>query len=173
MPLTQEEANQLRTVSDVEWDSWTPIDIATLLFVFKEDKVLLIRKRRGLGQGKINAPGGRLEEGETIAEAAVREVQEELCITPLQPRYVGENLFQFTDGYSLHVHVFTSTQYEGVPQQTDEAIPLWFSTHDFPFDEMWADDRLWIPLMMQQKKFHGRYIFSGDEMLDHNIQVMS
>ena len=39
-------------------------------------QVLLIRKKRGLGAGKINGPGGKLDPGETFAQTAVREVQE-------------------------------------------------------------------------------------------------
>ena len=39
--------------------------------------------RGGLGAGKINAPGGKLEAGETALAAAIRETQEEIGVTPL------------------------------------------------------------------------------------------
>ena len=84
-----------RTLQDVDWDNWEPTEHATLLFVVRDGRVLLIRKKRGLGAGKINGPGGRIDDGETPAEAAVREVHEELCITPTQVRQHGELLFQF------------------------------------------------------------------------------
>ena len=32
-------------------------------YLMNEDKVLLIHKKQGLGAGKINAPGGHIEEG--------------------------------------------------------------------------------------------------------------
>ena len=70
------------TPSSHDWSTWTPKDTATLLFVLRGDEVLLIRKKRGLGAGKYNGPGGRLEPGETALACAVREVEEELCITP-------------------------------------------------------------------------------------------
>ena len=54
--------------------------------------------------------------------------------------------------------------------ETDEAIPLWVDLDKFPYDNMWADDRFWIPLMLAGKKFSGYYIFSGDEMLDYLIE---
>ena len=61
----------------IDWSSWQAHDIATLMFVIRGGEVLLIRKLRGLGKGKINAPGGRQEAGETLLEAAVRETREE------------------------------------------------------------------------------------------------
>jgi len=73
----------------VDWETWVPTERATLLFVIKDGQVLLIHKKKGLGAGKINGPGGRLEPGETPEQAAIREVQEELLVTPVNSRRVG------------------------------------------------------------------------------------
>ncbi len=154
-------------VRDIDWVSWRAKDPATLVFVVKDRSILLIRKKRGLGAGKINAPGGRLEPGETPLEAAIRETREEVCITPLDLSYAGVNLFQFVDGYSIHVHVFKASDFEGDPKETDEATPLWASVDEIPYEEMWEDDRLWIPLVLEGVPFSGRYVFDGDRMLDH------
>src|ERR1700761_870412 len=99
----------------VDWNAWEPTDRATLLFIVEveRNRILLIRKKRGLGAGKVNAPGGRLEPGESLAECAIRETQEELCVTPLDPEWRGELHFQFTDGYGLHCAVFTATDHVG------------------------------------------------------------
>ena len=70
---------------------------ATLLFVVRSGRVLLIRKKRGLGAGKINGPGGRIEAGESALEGAVREVFEELRITVLDADLRGELHFDFAD----------------------------------------------------------------------------
>ncbi|MBT4161861.1 MAG: NUDIX hydrolase, partial [Gammaproteobacteria bacterium] len=48
-------------VAAIDWENWEPEEVATLLFVVRDGRVLLIRKKRGLGAGKINGPGGRLE----------------------------------------------------------------------------------------------------------------
>ena len=120
----------------------------------------------GLGKGKINGPGGRVEAGESIEAAAIREVEEELCITPIDPVFRGENLFQFRDGYSLHIHVFTATSYKGTPTETVEALPLWFPCDAIPYDEMWEDDRIWIPYMLKGIVFSGWYVFDQSKMLD-------
>lgn len=161
----------MKNVSDIDWTTWEPQVRATLLFVIEGDQVLLIHKKRGLGAGNINGPGGRLEPGETALDAAVREVQEELCITPLDISYSGELSFQFIDGLSIHCSVFRAAAFEGEPQETDEAVPLWTDLDKIPYERMWADDRYWIPLMLARTPFKGWFLFDGARMLDRLVTV--
>ena len=156
-------------VTDIDWKAWVPHDRATLLFVLDGERVLLIRKKRGLGAGKINAPGGRLEPEETALAAAVREVEEEVCVTPFEVESRGTLKFEFVDGYRLEAHVFVAHGFRGEPAETDEAIPLWFSRSELPYAEMWADDALWLPRVLGGESVVGRFIFDGDAMLDHEL----
>lgn len=159
----------IRSVGDIDWQRWVPVDPATLLFVVRrtERKILLMRKKRGLGAGKINGPGGRIEPGETPLQGAIRELGEELRVSPIGVRKRGELSFQFVDGYSLHVHVFRADDCVGRPCETQEAIPMWTDLEAIPYDEMWADDRLWFPSLLADRDFTGRFIFDGDDMIDH------
>lgn len=150
-------------------ENWRAVHTATLLFVLNGTNVLLIRKKRGLGAGKINGPGGKLDPGETPRECAIREVEEELRITPADLHERGELRFQFADGYSIHVHVYVAHNYSGIPQETDEAVPLWFPVDEIPYDEMWEDDRIWLPQVLNRQTVSGRFIFEGDRMLDQEV----
>ena len=158
-------------LSDFDWQAWEPTEVATLLFVIRNERILLIRKKRGLGAGKINGPGGRIEDGETPLECAIRETQEELCITPLNVEFCGDLYFQFTDGFSIRGHVYKADSYEGEPTETDEAIPHWFPLNEIPYHEMWEDDITWIPHMIHGQIFSGRYLFEGDTMLDQQLEL--
>ena len=100
-------------VERMDWAAWKPTEYANLCFVMRGGQILLIRKKRGLGAGKINGPGGRLEKGETALESAVRETQEEVGVTPTGLEQIGELFFQFLDGYKLHVAVFAASGCEG------------------------------------------------------------
>jgi 8-oxo-dGTP diphosphatase len=149
----------------VDWSTWQPNDVATLLFVVRGDDVLMIRKKRGLGAGKINGPGGRVEPGESLLDCALRETREEVGVTPVGARHLGQLRFQFVDGYALHAHVFRADDFEGELVETDEAVPLWFKRGALPFDEMWADDRLWLPLLLEERNFSARFVFDGERMV--------
>lgn len=160
----------LGSLRDIDWDTWKPHDVATLLFVVRRGHILLIRKLRGLGAGKINAPGGRLEPGEMPYDAAIRETMEEVGVKPIAPRPRGELRFQFVDGYALHCHVFSADDCEGEAHSTDEAIPQWTPLSEIPYGEMWADDALWLPLMLAGRApFNGRFVFDAEKMLDHEL----
>ena len=147
---------------DLDWTRWQADERATLCFVIRGGEILLIRKKRGLGAGKINGPGGRLEAGETPLECAIRETQEELCVTPTGVELAGELRFQFTDGYSLHGIVFRASGCIGEATETDEAVPLWTPVGGVPFDEMWADDVLWFPHLFAECHFEGRFLFDSE-----------
>ncbi len=159
-----------RRVNDIDWSTWTPGEKATLLFVLRDGRILLIDKKTGLGAGKVNGPGGRIEPGETAREGAIREVQEELCVTPTGVQEAGELYFQFVDGYALHGAVFTATGFEGQLCETREAAPRWTPLESIPYDRMWADDALWLPLLLGGQRFRGYFIFDGDRMLDSLVE---
>jgi 8-oxo-dGTP diphosphatase len=144
---------------------------ATLLFIFQGDRVLLIRKKRGLGAGKINGPGGKIDPGESPAECAVREAEEELRIRAESVEEYGLLRFQFTDGLSILCHVFRSDTFTGIPSETDEAIPHWTPVNAIPYDEMWEDDRHWFPLLAARRHFVGNFEFDGDLMLSCEMNV--
>ena len=162
-----------RRIADVDWEQWAPVDPATLIFVIRDGRILLIRKKRGLGAGKVNGPGGRIEPGEQPAAGAARELQEELGVRAGPLTRMGDHRFQFVDGYSIYVHVYRASEVEGTPIETDEATPLWCDLDAIPFDEMWEDDRYWLPLLLQGQRFSGYWIFDGETMLDYRLDVLT
>ncbi|MEE3327693.1 MAG: 8-oxo-dGTP diphosphatase [Myxococcota bacterium] len=156
-------------VATLDWSNWSPTHHATLTFIQAGSRVLLIRKKRGLGAGLINGPGGKLERNESAAECAVREVEEEVGLTPLELEERGELRFQFVDGYAIHVHVFVAHGHRGQLCETEEAKPIWFDISDIPYEEMWADDRLWLPHVLSGGSVRGDFIFDDQEMVDHRL----
>jgi len=149
---------------------WRPDEVGTLMFVVQETSVLLIRKKRGHGAGKINGPGGKLEDGENPLSCAVRETFEEVGITAHTPELLGE--FKFVDlvapqwlGYA-----FLARSFHGIPKETEEAVPLWFEFDRIPYAEMWPDDRHWLPLLLAGKKVTGEFLFDDGRLLAHRLR---
>jgi 8-oxo-dGTP diphosphatase len=159
------------TVDQIDWDHWDPRIRATLLFVVRDGEVLLIHKKRGIGAGKINGPGGKIDPGETLLECALRETHEEVGVHALNACQRGVLRFQFVDGLSIHCTVFIADGYTGDLVETPEATPLWAPADDLPFDRMWADDRHWLPVMLSGRTFEFWGTFDDDTMLDHRLVV--
>jgi 8-oxo-dGTP diphosphatase len=151
------------------WNHWQPRERATLCFLIQDGKILLIRKKRGLGAGKINGPGGRIESGEEPHECAVRETSEEVGLTPRNVQNRGELHFQFADGYSLHCTVFVANEFTGELMETDEALPIWTPLDKIPYEEMWADDIHWLPGVVSGGTFRGYFHFDGEKMLSKHL----
>jgi len=162
-------ADAIYKLSDLDWHSWNAKDPATLVFVMRGDEILLIDKKTGLGKGKVNGPGGKVEPGETPEQCAVRECHEELGITVTNLQYCGEHRFQFVDGYSIHVYVYRTHEFSGTPVETREARPLWVKVDSIPYEQMWEDDRIWLPMLIRGERFQTRWIFDGDRMVDYEI----
>jgi 8-oxo-dGTP pyrophosphatase MutT (NUDIX family) len=70
--------------------------------------LLLGRKKRGFGAGKINGFGGKVEPGETILAGALRETAEEAGVMPRDARQVGVIRFDF-----LHAASAAATRSSG------------------------------------------------------------
>lgn len=134
------------------------------MFIIKDGSILLIEKKRGLGAGKINGPGGKIDPGETALDSVIRETQEELVITPVHPRKLGELWFSMSDCPDILCHVYRADDHVGVPTETDEAVPVWTPIDAIPYDRMWEDDRHWLPLVIEEQRFLGRFVFDGEAM---------
>ena len=160
---------------EVNWENWQPEIRATLLFILRDhasgdgQEVLLIRKKRGIGAGKINGPGGKIDPGETPVQCAIRETQEELRVTALDPEERGRLRFQFTDGLSIHCVVFFADSHTGTATETEEAVPLWTPIDAIPYAEMWEDDQYWLPEALAGRTFEGYFLFEDNRMLSKNI----
>lgn len=151
----------------------------TVCWILKDRKALLQLKTRGISEGKWNAVGGHIESGETPLECVKREVLEETSLKIGEPTYHGKLTFFFGKGDEKSltkpwiVHVFSINEFTGKLKESDEGELKWFNMGKVPFDKMWQDDALWVPLMLEGKRFEGEFFFSedGTRMLRHELRV--
>jgi mutator protein MutT len=147
----------------------------TILFLLKDDKILLAMKKRGFGAGKWNGVGGKLDVGETAEQAAIRETQEEIGVTPLNLEKVAHHTFKvpsFGDG-NLISHTFVARQWQGEPTETEEMAPKWFAINEIPYDQMWEDDKFWLPDVLAGNKLVCNFDFDDkDTMLNKDVKIV-
>jgi 8-oxo-dGTP diphosphatase len=150
-------------------EHWQPELYGTLLFLRDGDRVLLIRKKRGHGAGKINGPGGKIEPGETAQHSALRETLEETGIRVVQASLVAEFRFLELSGPQWYGYVFLAEKWQGKPVETEEADPFWCPVDELPFEEMWEDDRYWLPKVLAGEELRGDFLFDDGRLLAHRL----
>ena len=159
----------IATPQKVDWSTWEPTVEATLLYVVRGDKILLIHKKRGLGAGKLNGVGGKIEAGESPLAAAVREFEEELLASPVNPEKLGEIAFDVVEEIAIRIHVFRSNELGGEPKETVEARPEGTPVCNMPYDRMWEDDQYWLPLLLDNRRFEVYASFDGDVLVSCEV----
>lgn len=139
----------------------------TLVFLRRGNEILLAMKKRGFGEGKWNGAGGKVENGETPLQAAVREAQEEIGVTPRNLQQVGEIDFYLKEdpGFNHYAHIYMATDWSGDPQETEEMRPKWFNLADIPYGKMWGDDKYWLPDALAGKRFKATYTLDKDDTI--------
>ena len=147
--------------------------IANLLAV-QNDQVLLLQKPR---RGWYVAPGGKMESGESIYEAAVREFQEETNVTPQNVHLKGvytmiiKNGEQVVDEWMLYT--FLAKGIEGTPyEETREGKLDWHPIERLQTLPMAEGDRTNLLFAVNQKGIqYGTFEYTEDfELISESIQ---
>ena len=147
--------------------------VLTLVLITKDNQILLGLKKRGFGVGKTNGFGGKLEVGESIEEAARREVFAEcsLEIKSLEPVAIIDFSWQDKD-QDLEMHVFHCDNFSGLVEESEEMKPKWFDLDNIPYKKMWNDAQYWFPVFLENKKFEADFLLGKkDQVIKHNIKT--
>ncbi|KAL6303316.1 NUDIX hydrolase domain-like protein [Sparassis latifolia] len=188
--MSSERLDEVARGGVPDWLPFSKIKLYTNAFVRQDGKLLLGYKKRGFGKDLYNGFGGKVEPGETPAQAALRELEEESGIAaPLE--HCGVLFFVLPDlEQAFHIDIFRAEEYSGTITESDEMRPQWFDTEPayatpnakpaaadgspkehntglppIPYDQMWADDPFWLPLMLAGRHFAGRADFGSDGRL--------
>jgi len=154
------------------------VTFATLCYLRHGNKILLQRKAQGLfGEGRWNAPGGKMLAGELPEKAAAREMLEETGLRVSGVRFNGILNFYLGDSKELDqtVFAFSCKKFTGKMRDSSEGGLRWFSVDAIPYREMWQDDRVWLPLLLDGKSLVGDFYFTEDykEFISHEIHQTS
>ena len=135
----------------------------TICFLLKRSddgriKTCLGEKKRGYRVGKLNGPGGKIEEGETPKDCVIRETSEEFGICLNSIREAGEIIYEGIDKIH-HCYIFVSNEWQGNPTETEEMKPDWFDVENIPFERMGKTDPLWLTEVLNGKSVEAKFRF--------------
>jgi 8-oxo-dGTP diphosphatase/2-hydroxy-dATP diphosphatase len=153
---------------------------ATLVFLIKKSgfeikEICLAMKKRGFGANRWNGVGGKVEVGETIEQAAIREAEEEISVIIKDLYKVAELIFYFSENpdWNQTVYVYLAESWEGEPIESEEMCPQWYQVDKIPYDDMWPDDIFWFPKIIQGSKLKASFTLGVDDIiLNQNIKVV-
>jgi 8-oxo-dGTP diphosphatase len=145
------------------------------LIVLKDDKVLLLKKPR---RNWYVAPGGKMETGESIYTAAIREFQEETNTTPISPHLKGVYTMIVRDENHIEnewmLFTFVAHDLEGIPYEiTTEGILEWHPVESLAHLPMAEGDRTNLQYAVSGKGVqYGTFVYTTDfDLLKEEIQA--
>ena len=138
-------------------------------------EILLGFKKVGFAAGKYNGIGGKVEAGESITEAAVRELEEEtgLRVAETDLQAVGHFTFLFPakPEWNQVVHAFLVRSWRGDARESREIAPAWFAVDEIPFHQMWQDDPHWLPRVLAGERLRAHFTFQEDNETIDELQI--
>lgn len=138
--------------------------------------MLLGLKKRGFGKGLYVGFGGKIEAGETIEAAAVRELEEEAglvtTVDALQPAGKIVFLFPARPDWNHLVHVFIVRRWEGTEREAEEMCPEWFPFEAVPYAQMWADAVYWLPRVLAGKVLHAVFWYARNNKTVERLEIV-
>ena len=119
---------------------YNPKPVACAITSNHNGELLLMRRGFEPNRGKWSMPGGFVDLGESVEDAAIRETQEEIGVHITLQQLVGV----YSRSTDRIVVVVYAAQTEGTPVRTEEALEVEaFRPTTIPWDELafWSDDR--------------------------------
>lgn len=97
---------------------------ATLCFVKKGNKILVINRNKPPFVGMWNAVGGKVKEGESIEECAIREIKEESGVTVESAEVFSVFTWNYDDetGYATLSVLPDDYDETAFPKETEEGV---------------------------------------------------
>ncbi len=119
-----------------------------------------------------------MAEGETPEQNAIRETLEESGLTVGNLFYHGlMNFHNFgKEEVDFAVHLFSTRKFSGtlLEKSDDNGELAWFPINALPVNDMWEDDKYWLPNMLDGERFDADFYFDKENkgIIKHEIKVM-
>jgi 8-oxo-dGTP diphosphatase len=110
--------------------------VGAMAIVVREGKVLLIRRRNSPDAARWSFPAGKVNYGEQVQEAAVRELREETGVQASAVKVItAVDAIDFDENQNIKHHfviiVVSCAWFSGIPNASDDALDArWFSLSD-------------------------------------------
>ena len=136
------------------------VELTTLCMISRGDSILLQNRVKTDWRGYC-FPGGHVEQGESIVDSVIREMQEETGLTVKHPRLCGIKQFPIDGGRYL-VFLFKTDEFEGELHSSEEGNVEWIRRKDLSGISAVSDFMDMLKVFDRDDLTEFQYVVDGD-----------
>lgn len=106
-----------------------PVRKAVRTFLIINNKVVAIQYTSSNNKDFYDIPGGKIEEGESSVDAAIREFKEETTMDIWDPKYAGNLIIEYPERI-FDIDVYLANEYSGEPSEVKDTVAIWIDIDD-------------------------------------------
>ena len=150
-----------------------PIRKAVRCYLIKDNKVVVTKyKESNKKAGYYEIPGGKIEEGETAEQTAIREMKEETGLKIKDLKYKGNMLVEYPNRI-FDFEVFICDEYKGKPQDFKENTSEWIEINELLKKEKILSNIIILDRFFIKGLTNDEYIFKMHIQVDEKENILS
>lgn len=138
-----------------------------LVYIEENEQYLLIhKKKKDMNEGKYLGIGGKIEIGESIVDALLRETKEETGLT-LHDFVHRANIYFTSGNYQEKMYLFTSNAFSGQVISSNEGDLVWINKNALKSLPMWAGDHYFLNKLSESQTFFEMHlVYEGETLIE-------
>ena len=149
-----------------------PIRRAAKCLIIENGKIVITKYLQGRKVGYYDIPGGKIEDGETAEEAAIREVKEETGLEVSE--LVKKGIFEVDyPERKFYFEVFVARKYIGTPENFDENTSEWIEINELLNKENILSNLLMLEPQFNKALYDEKYNFHIKVKVDEEENIFN